>query len=108
MTDKIQTLQPKRERYLLERPQPLGILPTRWFWNERENWREVGWMFGLLAMGTVMLLSFISLPPLASVLLAPSVIILANGLLERYIRRKALERREALPKALRGADGESA
>jgi hypothetical protein len=92
-------MQTKHERYLLERPQPLGILPTRWFWNDRENWRQVRWMFGLLAMGTVMLLSVTSLPLLASVLIAPSVIILANGLLERYIRRKALERRKALPKA---------
>jgi hypothetical protein len=67
------------QRHLLDRPQPLGFLPTWWFWNV-----------------TLVALNFVPLPSLAKAVIAGSTIILANGLLEKYVRRQAMKRRRVL------------
>lgn len=82
-----------RSRHLLDHPQRLGFLPTWWFWNDRKNWRLVGWAFGVLAAITSIVLLIVAPPPLVGGLIAGAVIILANGLLEKYIRREAMKRR---------------
>jgi hypothetical protein len=78
------------QRFLLDRPQRLGILPTRWFWDE--NWHLVRWGFGALAAVTYLVLSLISPHPIVGGLIAGAVIVLANGLLEKYVRRQAMKR----------------
>jgi hypothetical protein len=79
--------------YLLDHPQPLGFLPTRWFWNDPENWRLVRWGYasGLFAMLLIAMLVFsnfwlVWMMPIAAAYLG-------FGLLERYIRRRAMARR---------------
>jgi|SRR5690606_10147241 len=94
VTDKLDRA--AEQRHLLDRPQPLGFLPTWWFWNNRENWRLVGWMFAILAVATLVALEFVPLPSLAKAAIAGSTIILANGLLEKYVRHQAMKRRRAL------------
>jgi hypothetical protein len=91
-----------KERRLLDHPQPLGILPTWWFWNDRKNWRLVGWGFGLLAAIVVLVLPIFHLHPLVGGAIAAAVVVLANGLLEKYIRRQALKRRALADAALAG------
>jgi hypothetical protein len=83
----------RRERSLLDRPQRLGILPTWWFWNDRENWRHVGWAFGALVVVMSIVLLFVELSPLVAGLIAGSTILLAQGLLEKYVRRQVIARR---------------
>jgi hypothetical protein len=84
------------QRHLLDRPQPLGFLPMWWFWNNPENWRLVGGAFAILAVITLVALNFVPLPSLAKAAIAGLTIILANGLLEKYVRRQAMKRRCAL------------
>jgi hypothetical protein len=45
--------QVEHERYLLDHPQRLGILPTWWFWNDRKNWRLVRWPFAIAVAALV-------------------------------------------------------
>jgi hypothetical protein len=80
-------------RYLLERPQLLGIIPTRWFWRDMENWRLVRWPFGIFVAIMVVVLSLGSPHPIVAGLIAGGTVFLAQGLLERYIRKQALKRR---------------
>jgi hypothetical protein len=86
-------VQHSEERYLLDRPQRFGILPTWWFWRDRKNWRMVGWGFGIIAAVTNVILAIVQPHPLIGGLVAGLVIILANGLLEKYVRRQAVKRR---------------
>lgn len=89
------------ERHLLDRPQPLGILPTWWFWNQRENWRLVGWGFGLFAAVITITIPLLNLHPLMAGLVAAGALMMAIGLLEKYVRHQA-ERRRALAAAEAG------
>ena len=79
---------------MLDHPQRLGILPTWWFWNDRENWRHVGWAFGALVVVMSIVLAFVQLRPLVAGLIAGLTILLAQGLLEKYVRGQMMKRRQ--------------
>ncbi len=85
-----------RERYLMDRPQALWILPTMWFWNDPANWRRVR---ALVAVATVLVslgVGALQLGWLVGGLLGGGSVFLILGLVERYIRRQALVRRREL------------
>lgn len=82
-----------RDRHLLEQPQPLGILPTWWFWNNRENWRLVRWPFAILVFALLTILAVLSLPLAVELAALVGVFCLSLGGLEKYVRLRALERR---------------
>lgn len=95
-------------RSLMSRPQPLGVLPTLWFWRELRTERPLLSMFVGLWMGVLgasaswaLLAAGVSLP--VGLLVTLSVPYLALGLVERGVRRAVLRRRRALA---RGACGE--
>jgi hypothetical protein len=79
--------------YLLEQPQSLGVIPTRWFWRDGANWRLVRWPLAILVASMVVVLGFVRLNPFVEGLIAGAVIALAQGLLERFIRKQACKRR---------------
>lgn len=94
------------ERSLMANPQPLGLLPTRWFWQDRRNRRIVAAMSAAISFITIVIGGLIGAHPLvvgASLLLT---LPLAEGLLERYVRRQVMKRRAlaeaASTKALHG------
>ena len=89
------------ERYLLDRPQRFGILPTWWFWQDKANWRiaRVPVLLIMEAAVLAVLLLGLSLPYYAIALVPTFALIFTLGLLERYIRRRATKRR-ALPERL--------
>jgi hypothetical protein len=104
VTDK---LEHPSARSLLDTPQPLGILPTRWFWADRKNRRLAGWLFGTLVFVMLVILNAFALHPVLDAAIIAAVLLLARGLLEKYVRHKTLQRRRALaehlaPKALSG------
>ena len=101
--DELRPVQLEGERHLLDRPQRLGVLPTWWFWNDRRNWRKVGWAFAILAAATNIILLVVQPPLLHGLAIVTGVMILAIGLLEKYVRHQALKRR-----ALTEADTELA
>lgn len=92
MTDIVQ--QPPDPPGLLAKPQPLGILPTWWFWTDPENWELVA--RGIMPFYVVVtLVALFVMPHPVLALGAPLVALwLSLGVLERYIRRQALRRRE--------------
>jgi hypothetical protein len=81
---------------LLGRPQRLGLMPTWWFWNDKENWRFVrGPFMFLLIASTVALMMLQPALPLWAIAAIPGVVFtITLGLFERYIRRRALDRRK--------------
>jgi hypothetical protein len=84
-------------------PQPLGLLPTRWFWQDRRNRRIVAWMFAAISFITVVIGDLIGAHPMlvgASLLLT---LPLAEGLLERYVRHQVMKRRALAEAANRKA-----
>lgn len=88
---------PPRPGRFLETPQRLGILPTLHFWNRRDVWKSGRWLFAPLAGASALLtgLAATAVDPwlLPLVGLANGLpVVLAHGLLERYIRRKVRER----------------
>ena len=93
-------------RSLLDRPQPLGILPTQWFWRQ-EHAPVIRWGFALLAGVTVLVTVALTDSVIVAGLVPPLVLLLANGLLEKYVRQQVAKRRvelaertaEALPDA---------
>lgn len=82
---------------LLDHPQRLGILPTKWFWRG-ENWRRARWLLFI-----PLFIVFAAANATGSILLAvaapPIALALMTGLLEKYIRHQALKRRRALGQA---------
>jgi hypothetical protein len=79
---------------LLDRPQPLGILPSYWFWRDPETSRLASWLLAPLAGVTVLVLMLAwSFNPIVGGLVGALLIVLANGLLEKYVRRQAIKRR---------------
>jgi hypothetical protein len=107
VTDDLDQLESGGHRSLLDHPQPLGILPTRWFWNDRKNWRLVSWAFGILVFVTLVILDVLGLHWLANVAIIVTVLFLAQGLLEKYIRHQALKRRPLVATATDDALPES-
>lgn len=85
----------------MARPQPLGVLPTLWFWREvRAEQPGVGVFAGLFmgvfatVGGRVLLGAGVSLPvALVATLCLP---LLGLGLIERWLRRRVIRRRRAL------------
>ena len=90
---------PRPGRYL-ETPQRLGILPTLHFWNRRDVWQSGRWVIapvaGASALFTGLAWTVVSPSLVPLVGLASGVpVILAHGLLERYVRRRLRERARA-------------
>lgn len=90
-------LWPDLEGALIDTPQRWGILPTRAFWRDPQAAR-VSFMFGVVISVPVFFFA-ISFPwilhyPYAAVLGSIVYSTILCGFLERYIRKKALERRE--------------
>lgn len=75
-------------RWLADRPQRLGILPTWWFWNERRNWRLI---MGLVIPTMLTVTAVVDLlgGGLLGLALTPALVVTAMlGLVERHIRRR--------------------
>lgn len=70
-------------------PQRLGILPSFWFWNQKEHWRLVRWPFAGLAALLVLIVSLTHVPAVVAGVVASVSMTLALGLLERYVRARA-------------------
>jgi hypothetical protein len=92
------TAEVERTPALLDRPQPLGFLPTRQFWRDPENARLAGPPVAL-ALPILSILAILLSPTwwIAGLAAAASVVLM-QGLLERYIRHAA-RRRFRLPRA---------
>jgi hypothetical protein len=89
VTDENQ-LEPVREaKPLSQVPQPLGFLPSMWFWNQTQHWRLVRWPFAGLAVLLISIVTLTSVPALAAGLITSASLMLILGLLERYIRAQA-------------------
>ena len=95
-------------RSLMSRRQPLGVLPTLWFWRELRTERPLLSMFVGLWMGVLgasaswaLLAAGVSLP--VGLVVTLCLPYLALGLLERWLRSAVLRRRRVLA---RGALGE--
>ncbi len=84
---------------LLARPQRLGVLPTLSFWHDRDNWAlvRVPVAVGMGALVFVLLSFAGGLPWYVGALIPALALTLALGLLERYIRARALQRRRLPP-----------
>lgn len=96
MTDPDTTLAP-RDPALVDRTQPLGILPTLSFWDEPANRKLIRWPMAVLAgVLPLAVVSFLSLPWWGSGLVAAGTMVLSLGLFERYIRMRVKARRRAL------------
>lgn len=79
-------------RSLLEHPQPLGVLPTWWFWTDRASLRLLGPGFGALAVLTLVALGLLSMHSLVGGIIAGVGIVLTSGMLEKRAREQAIER----------------
>jgi hypothetical protein len=89
--------------HLLDRPQRLGVLPTWWFWRDRENARLVRWpVWVAIAAAFALALTF-DLGWIWAGLLPVFTITITLGLIERHIRRRAVQRR-ALIDAVEGTE----
>ncbi len=77
---------------LVDHPQPLGILPTRWFWKDKANRSLVRWPYALLLWVTLMVIAVLEPPLWAWILASVIAAELWLGLIERYIRYKAKQR----------------
>ena len=104
VNDQIQPVVQGTGEYLLDRPQRLGILPSYWFWGRKENYRHIRWPQAILAGVFIFIWGIIpkSLPLWLSALVPGVAIVLALGLFERYIRRRAIARRDV--RGLCGSD----
>lgn len=93
----------QHDRFLMTRPQPLGLLPTLWFWREvRVDRPVIGTLMGLfmgvfaVAVGQLLLAVGVSLPVVfIAALFLP---LLGLGLVERGLRVMTERRRRALTK----------
>lgn len=82
-------------RSLLSQPQPLGILPTYWFWNDRERQRLVRPIIALVALPVTPLLFLLVVKlqlPIWLLLAGAVYPYLVTGLVERHIRKELLRR----------------
>jgi Flp pilus assembly protein TadB len=96
-TDSVQELdrvaQPETGTHLLERPQRFGILPTWGFWRDKENSRLIRWPVRLAIVAAFVLAVVVDVGWIVAGLLPVVAITITLGLVERYVRRRALERR---------------
>jgi hypothetical protein len=77
---------------LLDRPQPLGFLPTRRFWQDPENQRLAGPPFAILVGVLIVVISLLDLTWWAAGLVFLGTMLLMQGFFEHYIRRAAARR----------------
>jgi hypothetical protein len=80
-------------RWLADRPQPLGLLPTWWFWNERRNWRLI---MGLVIPTMLVVTAIVDLLGAGTLALAltPALVVTGMlGLIERYVRGRLVSTR---------------
>lgn len=82
---------------LLDHPQPLGILPTRRFWRDPENFRIVRIPHGILVGVLLLVVHLLNLPWWGVVLAIAGGIVLMQGLFERCIRQAAKRRFRSRP-----------
>lgn len=80
-------------RHLMDSPQRGGILPTRWFWTDRRNRRVVAWLHASIAFITIVIVHVVGAHPILAGVSLLITLPLAQGLLERYVRRQATKRR---------------
>jgi hypothetical protein len=81
------------EPHLLDRPQRFGILPTWSFWRDEENARLVKWPVRLAIAAAFIFAIVVDAGWLLAGLLPIVGIAITLGLIERHVRRRALERR---------------
>jgi hypothetical protein len=67
-------------------PQPLGVLPTRQFWQDEENQRRGCLPFLVSVVLLSILISALDPPWWAALLIFPAMLVLMKGLSERYVR----------------------
>ena len=89
---------------MMSRPQPLGVLPTLWFWRELRTERPllsmlVGLFMGMFSMGVVWLLQAVGGSLSIVFMMGMGLPYLALGILERALRWAVLRRRRALAQA---------
>ena len=82
-------------RWLMDRPQPLGILPTYWFWRRIENYRLIRWLpvsvYAIVC--TINIILPLSLGPVLAGTINGFAMILSVGVAERFIRARAKQRK---------------
>jgi hypothetical protein len=76
------------QRWLADRPQRLGILPTWWFWNDRRNWRLIMWLVIPTMLVVAATVDLLGVGTLALALTPALVVTVSLGLIERTIRRR--------------------
>jgi hypothetical protein len=86
----------QRRPSLLARPQRWGVLPTWWFWQEPENARLIAVPGALLLIAATLGLILTGAPVWLVLLGSAMPYLLGLGLFERFIRRSARRRRDAL------------
>lgn len=82
-------------RSLLSQPQRLGVLPTYWFWNDRERQRLVRPIIALVALPVTPLLFLLVVKlqlPIWLLLAGAVYPFLVMGLVERHVRKALLLR----------------
>jgi hypothetical protein len=90
---------PFRPGRYLETPQPLGFLPTLHFWNRRDVGKSARWLTGPVTGVSMLTTAVVAtmvepwLFPLVG-LACGMPVVLAHGLLERYVRKRLRERRQ--------------
>jgi hypothetical protein len=75
----------ERRPSLLARPQPWGVLPTLWFWQEPANWRPVRVPAGLLLIAATVALMLNGAPVWLVLLGSALTMVIGLGLFERFI-----------------------
>jgi len=91
--------EPGGERFLMDRPQRFGILPTRWWWRQPASRRLLVWVFPPLTLAALLLGAQLGVHPIATAAILLVVLTIAEGLLEKYIRRQAMRRRALVASA---------
>jgi hypothetical protein len=78
---------------LLDRPQPLGFLPSRRFWKDPENQRLAAPAFAIAVAVLIPVIALLlDVPWWAAGLIFAAAMLLMQGLFERYIRHAAKQR----------------
>lgn len=93
MTEELQRRENAERDYLLNRPQWLGIWPTWWFWSVKENWKLVSLPIVVVYTVAFILVLVLNPSPWVAALIVSGLLTLALGLIERHVRRRAVERR---------------
>lgn len=87
-------------RYLVSRPQPLGLMPTLWFWGKKENYRKgAPFILGINTLLYTFVLSQLSLGAVGGGLAGGASVLLSFGLFERFVRWRVAVRRKRLAAA---------